>query len=278
MFRFVGSDFENLSEEEIYLQQIASQTIIDGLRACYPLESDDDIFWIIISPYFPEDFFSGFAQYVGMKKDTAAGIRFIKEKIRRMIEKMADMEKAYTFDVFEELLFAIAILSAQEEVEYRKAADVSGKKNPYINRKQALAIAGELKERFSYSEKEAKKTAGKVLRFDKMLLDNDEDENLFFWDDDYDFFFQDGLIDGINMLKSYAGEQAGYGYEYTCEIFKDIGLKPPLLLLGTKEANRIANEITAQRVAEEMEKLFKSEGNKYMDLPEGLNDEDFPFN
>lgn len=40
----------------------------------------------------------------------------------------------------------------------------------------------------------------------------------------------------------------------------------------------LINEITAQRVAEEMEKLFKSDRNKYMDLPEGLDDRDFPFN
>ncbi|MCD8076622.1 MAG: hypothetical protein LUF27_16640 [Lachnospiraceae bacterium] len=83
MFRFVSTDFDNHPEEVLYLEKIASQTIVEGLRACYQLKADDNCFWMMIEPYFPENFFSGFAQYVGMKDDTAAGITFIREKVRR---------------------------------------------------------------------------------------------------------------------------------------------------------------------------------------------------
>ena len=34
----------------------------------------------------------------------------------------------------------------------------------------------------------------------------------------------------------------GYGYEYTEEIFTDIGMKAPIRLLGSKEANRLRFE------------------------------------
>jgi len=192
---------------------------------------------------------------------------------------MEDEEKVYTFDVFEELLFAISIMSAKDEVDFRREVGYK-KKNPYINRKQATAVVNELMARFGYSDREAKQAANEVMRFDKMLLSDDEDDNLFFWDDDYAFFFEKGFIEGINRLKSYAGEQAGYGYDYTCDIFRDIGLKPPLLLLGTKEANRIANEVSAKRAMEIMNKLgSKLLGTDGQDLhlPDDLRDEDLPF-
>ena len=39
-------------------------------------------------------------------------------------------------------------------------------------------------------------------------------------------------------------------------IFSDIGIKPPLLLLGTEEANRIANEEQQRRYIEKMDEHF----------------------
>ncbi|MCD8073924.1 MAG: hypothetical protein LUF27_02605 [Lachnospiraceae bacterium] len=75
-------------------------------------------------------------------------------------------------------------------------------------------------------------------------------------------------------------EQAGYGYDYTCDIFRDIGLKSPLLLLGTKEANRIANEVSAKRAMEMMNKLgskLLGTDEQGLHLPDDLGDEDLPF-
>ena len=47
----------------------------------------------------------------------------------------------------------------------------------------------ELVERFGYKFPKAKRMAQKVVRFHEMLLKEDEDSNLFFWDLDYCVFF-----------------------------------------------------------------------------------------
>ena len=38
----------------------------------------------------------------------------------------------------------------------------------------------------------------------------------------------------------------GYGYEYTEEIFTDMGMKAPIRLLGSKEANRLRFEAATE--------------------------------
>lgn len=60
-------------------------------------------------------------------------------------------------------------------------------------------------------------------------------------------FIAYGFIDGINNIKGYMGFLRGYGYKSACEIFSDAGIKPPLMLLGTEEANKI--EISAAESA-----------------------------
>jgi len=279
MFRLVGFDENTKKAHDLYLEQIASQTIADGLRDCFPLDAEDADLLIFLQPCFPENFFKGFGQYVGMQDDEAAGIKFVRAKVKRMLEKLEDSSKGYTFDVFEELLFVIAIHWAKENVMLRKMLGEK-KTNPYINRKQQTAVANELMERFDYSEQEAKNMASNLLRFDKMLLEDEEDDNLFFWDDDCLFFFSNSLIDGINGLKGFTGEQMGYGYDYTCEIFSDIGMKPPIMLVGTKEGNRIANEVAAKKFAEKMADIIPSvpADDKYMQIPDDIPDEDLPFN
>ncbi|MCD7956391.1 MAG: hypothetical protein LUG93_11710 [Lachnospiraceae bacterium] len=285
MFRIVGIDENTKNEHHLYLQQIASQTIATGLRAGYPSEASDADFQVFLESCLPEGFFKGLAQYVGMQDDMAAGVKFVRAKVNRMLEKLSDPSQGYTFDVFEELLFVIAINWANQDIMLRKMLGEK-KKNPYIDRKRQAAVAKELMDRFSYSEKDAKEMAKSLLRFDKMGLDDeDDDESLFFWDDDYAFFFSDSLIEGINGLKGFVGEQMGYGYEYTCGIFSDIGMKPPIMLLGTKEGNRIANEVAAKKYAEKMSSMMSNmmhgmtsndEGN--MQLPDDVSDEDLPFN
>ncbi|MCD7957361.1 MAG: hypothetical protein LUG93_16775 [Lachnospiraceae bacterium] len=323
MFRIVGIDENTKNEHHLYLQQIASQTIATGLRACYPSDMEtpprfaqrisrpkgedatrrgqveppipmrfaqggsatDADFEIFLDSCLSDGFFKGFAQYVGMQDDMAAGVKFVRTKVNRMLEKLADPSRGYTFDVFEEMLFVIAINWANQDIMLRKMLGEK-KKNPYIDRKRQAAVAKELMDRFSYSEKDAKEMAKSLLRFDKMGLDDeDDDESLFFWDDDYAFFFSDSLIEGINGLKGFVGEQMGYGYEYTCGIFSDIGMKPPIMLLGTKEGNRIANEVAAKKYAEKISGMMSnmmpgttSDDDGYMQIPDDVPDEDLPFN
>ena len=101
--------------------------------------------------------------------------------------------------------------------------------------------------------------AGKLMRHSVSRIKGDEDDNLIFWDDDYIYFFQGGSGGSgggmgaagggtygvtfaalIKRLISYSGYARGYGWDYAREIFTDIGIEPPLLLLGTEEANKLA--------------------------------------
>ncbi|MBP3802966.1 MAG: hypothetical protein J6I76_03575 [Oribacterium sp.] len=68
------------------------------------------------------------------------------------------------------------------------------------------------------------------------------------------------------MREKMLDQNAGYGYKYTCDIFSDIGIKPPLMLLGTEEANRIANEEEGKRIREYMDGFYgKITGEKERD-------------
>ncbi|MBR2259757.1 MAG: hypothetical protein IJ899_20945 [Blautia sp.] len=116
----------------------------------------------------------------------------------------------------------------------------------------------ELQERFDLSEGEAKETARKIYRVFEMGLEEDEDENLFFWDDDYSFFWSKGFVEGIRLIKGAPGEQLGYGYQHACEIFSDIRIKPPLRLLGSEDANRLINEMALEEFRDAMKKSFSS--------------------
>ena len=117
-----------------------------------------------------------------------------------------------------------------------------------------------LRKKYGFTAAVAEETARKMYRADSMLLKGDEDDNLIFWDDDYIYFFQGSMSGGmsgrsgggmgaaggvtfatlIKRLISYSGYARGYGWEYAREIFTDIGIEPPLLLLGTEEANKLA--------------------------------------
>ena len=74
-------------------------------------------------------------------------------------------------------------------------------------------------------------------------------ENLYFWDDDYDILFENGFIPGIRRLISGAGGMLGYGYENATEIFTDIGLKAPKMLVGTQAAYEIREEIFRKQMS-----------------------------
>lgn len=265
MFRLVCFD-EDISRKAdwIYLCKTAGHTVAEGLRFTYKPESPDetDILGILCA-HFPPHFFQGFSSFVGMKDDTKAGIQFIRHKVKRMIQKMEDPEKDYTFDVFEEVLFAVAISFARDDIDFRKSIklDVS---YPFLEKEREKDVIVELVERFGYKFPKAKRMAQKVVRFHEMLLKEDEDSNLFFWDLDYCAFFGKTFIDGIHMLESFSGEQSGYGYDYACGIFTDIGMKAPLRLVGTRAANEAANEISRKKVMASIDKLFH--GDLYNDV------------
>lgn len=257
MFRLVCYDEEVCRKADwIYLCKTAGHTVAEGLRFTYEPESPDETDLLgILCAHFPPNFFQGFAPFVGMEDDTKAGIQFMMHKVNRMIQKMEDPEKDYTFDVFEEVLFAVAIAYVRDDIAFTKSAelDVSC---PFLEKERERKVIIELVERFRYRFPQAKKMAQKVVQFHEMLLKEDEDSNLFFWDWDYDIFFGKTFIDGIHMLESFPGEQSGYGYEYACGIFTDIGMKAPLRLVGTREANKVANEVSRKKIMDSIDKLF----------------------
>ena len=167
-----------------------------------------------------------------------------------MVEKMLDQKEFYTFDVFEEkILFTICDLDAQ--VSKTK----EGKKQRQPLKARVEVAKKELQEKYGLTARDANDLSMKMYYASSMLLKDDEANNIIFWDDDYDFYWQDGFINGINYLKGVDGQTAGYGYSHACEIFSDIGIKPPLMLLGTEEANRIAVEVGIQKLKKKMDEL-----------------------
>ena len=136
MFRLVS--FEEGSELNKYLSSIASDTIYEAL--CDWVQSPEDLMEVY-SLYFcvmpagirDVDYFEGIAGHLqldergreadarfsgwfsewsadeDLSEDDLAGIRFLWMKIERMKEKMLDRNTYYTFDLFEEYLFALLI-------------------------------------------------------------------------------------------------------------------------------------------------------------------------
>ena len=257
MFRLtILNDEADKNELYVYLSSAISQTIIDCLD-----EYLDDIgrYDLFFQYSFAGGFFSGLSQYVKPKAlcrsihkaDEQAGYEFTFAKMRRMREKMQDRKEFYTFDVFEErILYCMCLIMADRA----RTAEGRKKREPLKEKVEAAKVA--LKEKYGLKATEANDYSRKMYYASAMLLKDSEDDNLIFWDDDYNFFWKDGFVKGIGYLKSMVGETAGYGYQCTCEIFTDIGVKPPLFLLGTKEANRIANEEQNRRFIEKMNNDF----------------------
>ena len=250
MFRLVGFP-EKKKEDQKYLEKVVGETISAGLRYAYGENGKltADLFLIMLT-FEQLEFFDGLSQYIHEENDMEAGFRLVRKKAEKMIEKMDDPEESYTFDVFEELLFFLAITRCNIFFE-------SGREPcEFYDAEKEKEVKEELKRRFKYNERRAGKIAGKVTRFHEMALKEDEEENMFFWDSDFQVVFNENFVEGIKFLKGFGGERLGYGYDYAREIFTDIGLKPPLKLLGTKEANRIVNQEAEKRYIEMMEKMM----------------------
>ena len=135
MFRLVSQEDSELTK---YLSSIASSTIYEEL--CGWVRSPKDLMEIYLL-YFcvmpagvrNADFFEGIAGHLQLdesgkeadarffswfsewsfdeelSEDDLAGIRFLWMKIERMKEKMLDQNTYFTFDLFEEYLFALLI-------------------------------------------------------------------------------------------------------------------------------------------------------------------------
>ena len=239
--------------EDKYLSHIASKTILEGLELIYGIvvktgELDETQFEMIYETEFP-GFFSGIGAYFS-QDDDSAGKEILARKVTRMREKLLDENEFYIFDLLEEYLFAKAI---------RISRDLKEDGLYFLDEeeeKQTIKVLSSSK--YELDPDEAEETAHQLHRLYMMGIN---DSPLFFWDDDYSFFWSKGFVEGIKLMKSTVGDQLGYGYDEAEEIFSDIDIKPPIRLLGSREANRLINEEEARRMEEKTDSLFKDPGD-----------------
>ena len=284
MFRLVHFDEDNTDQKALYqyISSAVSKTITDCLDEYL---DNEEHFYSFYSSYYMGGFFSGISQYIKPKAsragsvqvDELVGYEITLSKMKRMKDKMQDKKEYHTFDVFEE---RILYLICSEMAHRDRMAEGRKRREPLKEKVETARI--ELREKYGLSAKRANDYSRKMYYASAMLLKDDEDDNLIFWDDDYDFYWRDGFIKGIEYLKGAEGQNSGYGYHYVCDIFSDIGIKPPLMLVGTEEANRIATEVQNERIREKMNDFFKDIVNaksiEDVQRKYGDSDDDLPFN
>ena len=207
MFRLANIPHDNESTKDLatFLSSIASKTIFDALESWAP---SAEAVCAICELYFTMEeadeltgtsFFKGTGQYFYADgkplSDKASGEEILYRKISRMKEKMSDPDKVYTFDVFEEYIFELLIECAMSEnMAYM---DSMSSRHPQMDEsgftiddairwmtlsEEEQETADRLKSRFQYSEEEAERAARQVHRIYEMGLEEDEDDNMFFWD------------------------------------------------------------------------------------------------
>ena len=283
MFRLANFGESHKEEGSLYryLSNAVSATITDCLNEYL---EDTGKFGIFYDTFFGGDFFSEISRYIKLRaamlitydEDAQAGYEFTLLKMKRMRDKMQDQAEFYTFDVFEERILFLMCKVMEGRVRTAK-----WKQSHEDIKAKVEAAKAELREKHGLSAKRANDYSRKMYYASAMLLKEDEDDNLIFWDDDYDFYWRDGFVKGIGYLKELEGQNAGYGYQYACAIFSDIGINPPLMLLGTEEANRLVTEVQADQFRKNMEKVF---GHiKSVKSPDDAkkrieDDDDLPFN
>lgn len=281
MFRLACFDDVNKNDGDglyRYLSSAISDTITDCLNEFIEAPERYSIF---LDMYFGGEFFSGLSQYIDLiefvadpdEADHQAGYEFTLAKIKRMKEKMLDQQEFYTFDVYEEkILYSMCKLMAD------RARTAVGRKKREPLKTKVEEAKQKLKEEYGQPAYKANDYSRKMYYASAMLLKPDEDDNLIFWDDDYDFFWRDGFIEGIHYLKRLEGQSAGYGYQYTCRIFSDIGIKPPLMLLGTEEANKIVTKVQQEQFNKHISEVFGDMlGSKTSNEDSERSDDDLPF-
>lgn len=244
------------SWDEKFIALVASENILEGIKRLFL--SEDDYRKLYQTFYADIDFFEGLGKYFNAS-DNDAGYELFRRKLERMEEKLKDDDKAYTFDLLEENILYNCIEETKDGIK-------SGKYVSDVDTKKEKKLAAVLTAKYKMKPRLSNWLARKVCRFSEMNLKDDEDDNLFFWDDDYIFYFRNGFVSGIREIKSYIGEMQGYGYDSACTIFSDVGMNVPMRLLGTQYANQIANEKQAKNYIERMNRrLGDAKGRK--DIP-----------
>lgn len=292
MFRLANHTDDKIDELYTYLSTTASKVIYNALDIwAGSLPAILDIYLTeFAGPPVGEidtDFFDGISQYLSVniirpeidamvdrmktghsliKEDGKMGMELIARKIERMKDKMADSDNYYTFDLLEEFLFTKMLEAYVPEM-------FEGEEDPYrITSDGEIASTAESLIRDFHVGEELETELGEegvgkayanwlahtINRIDQMDLWSSEEasyDSLFFWDDDYEIIFSGTSVEGIRSLVSGNGTILGYSYEYIKEIFTDIGLKVPLMLVGSKAAYDITSEVAQERHADIMKEM-----------------------
>ena len=292
MFRLASYAEDETGELYGYLTSIASKVIYNALDVWggdIPAVMDVYVTEFAGAPESVSEtvFFAGISEYISRSivcseihevfdrskylqeacgEDGRIGMELLARKISRMKEKMADPDNYYTFDLFEEFLFAKMIdsydpaLFEEDEDPFIITTDDEVKKTAerlFTEFKVGEGLEAELEEE-GIGRKYADWLAHTVHRLNKMSIYDSEDagfESLFFWDADYEIAFPGTFVEGIRSLVSGTAAVLGYGYRDVEEIFTDIGIKAPLLLVGTEAAFDTVGEVARERVAEVMNEL-----------------------
>ena len=313
MFRLVGYDDDKIDTLYKYLSGTASKVIWNALdiwAGSVPAILDVYLTQFASPPVgeFDVDFFEGISSHISagivrpeiaamadrltgrgfkISDDGRIGMEILARKIGRMKDKMADPVRVYTFDLFEEFLFARMIESYDPEI-------FEGEEDPYVitTDEEVAESAGKLLTEFKVGEEleaeldepgigqeYANWLARTIHRLDEMDLWKSEEagfESLYFWDMDYELVFGGTFLEGIKGLSGGTAAIMGYGYENVKEIFTDIGLRVPLLLVGTEAAFDTVEEVARKRMAEVMNEMEIPKASK--EFTEGPDeDDDLPF-
>lgn len=249
MYRVPFMDKPQYREEAVFLSEGISQNLLNLITCVLGSEFLLDMFRV---QYLP-DFFAGIGEYLP-GGDKEAGWTLLQKKVQRMQQKLKSPVSYEPLDLFEQRLIYHCAQEAQAWVK-----DGVSERKEFVQQTKQRQAKKVLMERFGEEERVARRYSQAMydgFAFLRDIEDEYEDTALVL---DYDFviFFGQSFVEGIRMLKSYAGEALGYGYDYACKIFSDADITPPLSLLGTAEANRIANEESQRRIREEQEERAK---------------------
>ena len=277
MFRLAGYDIrENDTEDRKefikYISTVASDMLITAFERTYL--SGNDEFLPVYDTYFGDDFFEGLGKIYDID-DEELGMLIVKKKAEHILNMLRDEELYYTFDLLEEyMLYAVTDDSNDLVIQ---SFDMM---KTLVDNDKYTAALDTLKEKYNFAQKEASELADKLTNILLVRLNEDEDENLYFWDRDYEYVFDNGFVEGMKYIKSYAGLSMGYGYDYACEMFNNIDMIPPIEILGTKAASEVENEASEKAVREafaNMEKNFFG-GSKSSEESDGKDDSNvIPF-
>ncbi len=233
-------------EDAKYLSPIISNTILTALDSWAP--ADYEV--AAICEYLFQDFFAGISGYIRLADETLVkwertdrgfavpyvlasceeeadpaavdfmtGEEITARTINRMKEKMADPKELYTFNLFEEYLLAVLI---REKRKLYVLEHGSGDRME-LTAEEKLA-ADRLKAEFGYTADEAANTAVRCFRIHEMPLTGES----------YRIFLEKGFVSAVQRIADIGGSVDGCGYDDARRIFTDIGMKVPLLLIGTK--------------------------------------------